>query len=187
MDLVEIRNRVMRIVHNRNVDDIDAEINMVQRQYIQPVALVPGEKLHTTQTANETIDLPGDAYRLNFIHDTTIADRGSNVPLLKDSDTNAYGARYHSGKLILLGIAAGRNLQIAYYRRLHDLGEGAGEVLTPGIPEQWHDLYWLGAVAMFDMDRFYILFQDRLREFKLDRINETRPYGARINPRRGWW
>jgi len=39
---------------------------------------------------------------------------------------------------------------------------------------------------MINPERYYGLFQDRLREFKLERIRDARPYGARINLR-GWW
>lgn len=190
MDLTEIRNRAMRVTDHLNVDDVDAEINMVQRQYIQPLAKIPGEVTYTTLEANEEIDvatdLAEDVYLFNFIRDITLDNRGSPVPLLKDSDASAYGARYHNGKLAFLGVGAERKLLIAYYKRLANIGEGPNEVIVPEIPEQWHDLYWLGAAAMINPERYYGLFQDRLTEFKRERTRDTRPYGARINLR-GWW
>jgi len=190
MDLTEIRNRVMKVTDHLNVDDVDAEINMVQRQYVQPVAKIPGEATYTTLEDNEELDVAADiaddVYLFNFIRDITLDNRGSPVPLLKDSDTRTYGARYHNGKLALLGIGEGRKLLIAYYKRLASIGEGLNEVIVPEIPEQWHDLYWIGAAAMINPERYYGLFQDRLREFKLERIRDARPYGARINLR-GWW
>jgi hypothetical protein len=190
MELTEIRNRVMNITGHLDVDYIDAEINMVQRQYIQLVARIPGEVTHTTSEDNEELDvaadIAGDVYLFNFIRDITLNNRGALVPLLKDSDASAYGARYHNGKLALLGVGEGRKLLIAYYKRLADIGEGAGEVIVPEIPEQWHDLYWLGAAAMINPERYYALFQDRLRDFKLERISESRPHGQRQKVR-GWW
>lgn len=169
---------------------VDDEINMVQRQYIQPVAKIPGDVLHTTTEADEELDvatdIAADVYRLNFIRDITINERGTPVPLLMDSKTSAYGARYHNGMLFLSGVQAERDLFIAYYRRLSPLGEGAGEVIVPEIPEQWHDLYWMGAAAMIVPERFYQFFVDRLREFERERTRETRPLGSRMNVR-GWW
>jgi len=181
----------MRTTAHLNVDDIDAEINIVQRQYIQPLARLPGEATCTTLEANQGVDMAAeiaaDIYRLNFVRDITFSSRGRVMPLLGDSSTNAYGARYHNGRLVFVGVPAGRKLLITYYRLLTTLGEGTDEAIVPDIPEVWHDLYWLGAAAMINPERYYPLFQDRLREFKLDRISETRPHGTRVRASRRWW
>lgn len=188
MDLTEIRNRVMRVTGHRDVDDIDSEINMVQRQYIQPIAKVTKEVVYTTVDANETVDVKGsiadDLYVINFIRDITAREAGTPVPLLGDSTDSRFGARYHNGELEFVGIPAVRKLLISYYKLLKDLDER--DAIVPEIPEQWHDLYWMGAAAMLSPERFFSLFQDRLLEFKRERTKQTRPHGARMTVR-GWW
>ena len=67
---------------------------------------------------------------------------------------------------------------------LASIGEGLNEVIVPEIPDQWHDLYWIRG-SMINPERYYGLFQDRLTEFKRERIREAR-LGARINLQ-GWW
>ena len=190
MDLTEIRNRVMKVTGHMDVDDIDSEINMVQRQYIQPAAKIGGETTLTTQEDHQTFDLADiadDIYLLNFVRDITYGmPGGQNIPLLRDSSTGTYGARYHNGRLDLPGVGEGKKILVAYYRRLPDLGEGEDEVTEPGIPAQWHDLYWLGAAGMINPERFFSIFHDRLAEFKRERTREARPYGQRMNTR-GWW
>ena len=256
MDLTEIRNRVMEKTGNSNPDYIDSEINMVQRQYIQPIARVPGEAYYTTEaektvegenlttadnltytskhspikrgsltlydadgdeikesdanypavnydagsmifdagepdvTADYTsvvvvslTDIANDIHRINFIADITNGTRWDNVNLLLDFDACSHGVRVSNGKVYFHGITEGRTLLFGYHVKLTDL---SATNVTPEIDEQWHDLYWLGAAAMINPERYYALFQDRLREFKLDRISESRPHGQKLRVK-GWW
>jgi len=188
MDLTEIRNRVMRRAGVQLVDDVDDTINMVQRQYIQPIAAIHEEVEHETTEADEEIDmtaLASDIYRLNYIIDITHHDRGMGVPLLHESHTGKIGARRQGGKIRFVGIQAERKLFIAYHKQLKELGTMSGQVSEPEIPEQWHDLYWMGALSMFIPDYFPI-FQDRLREFKLERKLEGKNYGMLMKARKEW-
>ncbi len=188
MDLTEIRNRVMRRAGVQLVDDVDDEINMVQRQYIQPVAAIHEEAEYETTEADEEIvltALANDIYRLNYIIDITHHDRGISVPLLHESRTEKIGARRQGSKIRFVGIQAERKLLVAYHKQLKELGTMAGQVSEPEIPEQWHDLYWMGALSMFIPDYFPI-FQDRLREFKLERKLEGKPYGMPMKVRKEW-
>jgi len=197
MDLTQLRNRVLKklsVVGNvprLNADDIDDEINMAQRQYIQPVAKLQAMAEYTTTARDEAAllsDIAPDIYRITQISDIT-QNYPAEVPLLKSKDSDRiYGARLYAGILHLQGIAAGRRLEVAYERRLTDLGEGSLDVTTPEIDERWHDLYWLGALALIAPEMYYQLFTDRLIAFRKERASETSwPGGkARINLR-GWW
>lgn len=256
MNLTEIRDRVMQKVGLQNVHEVDHEINLVQRQFIQPVARLPGEAYHitkgqqnikgeeleTTDDINYTFahspvrrgsltlydasgeeieeddanypevdydagtlqfgaveadvtadymnvvvtdlaDIASGIYRISFVADMTTGTRWQEQALLNDFYTEGYGVRLFNNKLYFHGMPEGRTLLIGYYRRLSDLDELG--VREPEIDAQWHDLYWLGAIAMIE-PQYYALFMDRLREFKMETIEGGRPDGQRIIPG-GWW
>lgn len=183
MDLTQLRDRVFRRLKNPYIDteDIDDEMNMVQRAYIQPVARLQKSTTYTTTEDNEEVELA--ALAPDIYHITFITDNGREVPLLKSRDIGNYGARVYGDKLSLQGIGAGQVLAIDYEKQLKSLGLNEGEVTEPEIEEQWHDLYWLGALAMLEPERYYPVFQDRLREFKFDRNKKCRVHGGRIKHR----
>ena len=240
----------------QNVDHVDAELNFVQRQYIQPYARLPGEAYLTTgQERNVTgeelttadggitytteykpirrgslvlyeasgdeieadatnyptvdydtgtltfsiaepdvtadyhnvvvadvSDVATDIYRIQFISDITTGTRWRNIPLLRDFDTGAAGIRFFNSKFYFHGVSPGRTFLVGYHKVLTDLSVAHQE---PEIDERWHDLYWLGAIAMTDPD-LYPQFVERLKAFREDRLEESRPSGQRIQPG-GWW
>ena len=246
---------VMEETGVRNPDKVDAKINLAQRQYIQPVARLPGEAYYTT-TAEEIVegeklttldnltytsayspikrgsltlydasggeieeddanyptidydagsivfaiaepdvtadytnvvvttltDIATDVYRINFIADITSGTRWDNVEMLPDFDADGPGVRLSNGKLYFHGINEDQTFLIGYHVKLTDL---SATNATPEIDEQWHDLYWMGAVAMLN-PQYMPMFLDRLKEFKLDRIAESRPHGRRMKVG-GWW
>ena len=188
MDLTQLRDRVfkklslIRNVPRLNADDIDDEINMAQRQYIQPAAKLQAMAEYTTTAQDEAAllsDIAPDIYRITQINDIT-QNYPAEVPLLKSKDSALiYGARLYAGILHLQGIAAGRRLEVAYERRLKDLGEGSLDVTTPEIDEQWHDLYWMGALALILPEMHYPLFADRLNAFRKERAVETSWLGSK--------
>lgn len=191
MDLTELRNRVLRKLEHLgiNVDDVDAELNMVQRQYIQPYARMPGTVQHTTTDQNEVVllgDIAEDIYRINFITDVT-GGKGLwiEVPLVSDFSVISRGARVHDGSLYLQGIDKEKTLTIAYWKKLRELGVGENLTTIPDVPEQWHDLYVTGAVAMIE-STYYPMFSAQHQEFRRERLKESRPLKAR-SVYKGWW
>ena len=188
MDLTQLRDRVfkklslIRNVPRLNADDIDDEINMAQRQYIQLAAKLQAMAEYTTTAQDEAAllsDIAPDIYRITQINDIT-QNYPAEVPLLKSKDSSLiYGARLYAGILHLQGITAGRRLEVAYEQRLKDLGEGSLEVTIPEIDERWHDLYWLGALALIVPTMYYQLFTDRLNAFRKERARETSWLGGK--------
>lgn len=246
----------MEETKKRNPDYVDAKINLAQRQYIQPVARVPGEAYYTT-TAEEIVEgealttadggltysftytpvrrgsltiydasgdeieegaanyptvdydngtltfavaeagvtadytnvvvvalstIATDIYRINFIVDITSSTIWNNVNNLPDFEAEKPGVRLFNDKVYFHGLAEDRTLLFGYHKKLTDL---SATNQTPEIEEQWHDLYWLGGIALIDLNRMP-LFLDRLREFKLDRLDEVRPHGQKLKIK-GWW
>ncbi len=184
MDLTELRDRVMRRVGRQNVDEVDAEINFVQRTYLQPDARIEESFEYETTELNDEVDAPNDLYLLHYVRDTTNYAVGTDIPLVSGHRSDMTGARLVDGKIQLLGLTAGRTLLIVYHKMLPDLEPGG--VTTPIIPEQWHDLYWLGASAQFAPQVYADLFFDRLTAFRMERIQKANPHGARLSVR-GWW
>lgn len=185
MDLAEIRDRIMRKTHVQNVDELDADINLVQRQYIQPLARVINYLEHVTEDQDDEVDLPEDYYKLHWARDITDTRRGMDIPMISDSKGDRKGIRIANPKMQFLGIMPDRRIQVAYRKLLSDLGPGGG-VTEPEIPELWHDLYWLGVLAIQQPEGFFELFQDRLTAFKVEQENQAHPHGQTLQPR-GWW
>ena len=190
MDLTQIRDRIMKITGHKDADDVDDEINMVQRQYIQPAAKLQATAQYTTIAQNEAIPLASIATNIHEITQISDITAGANfptpVPLLKGKDVGGlYGARKYGNTVHLRHIGAGTVLSVAYEQRLQDLGGGEGRVTTPEIEERWHDLYWLGALALIIPEKHYPLFKDRLDAYGKERTRQTKWLGgsARIKLR----
>ena len=192
MHLTEIRERVHRqtawMPEAPTWEDIDAALSQVQYMYIQPVAKVR-ETADYTPTDEEVslADVASDIYRLDFVQDITNgADSTTTIDILNDDDLTGYGIRLlGDDSIVLQNVSLGRTLRFFYQKRLRDLGTYAGMVAEPDIDPQWHDLYWMGAVAEFD-ERRAARFYDRLEAFKRDRNKRRRPAGWHVRMQRTW-
>lgn len=191
MDLTQIRDIIIRKTKASNPDvfDIDDALSMVHDTYIQPVAKILASADYTTTAENEAVELASiadDIYRIDSVQNVTASDRGPDICLLNAGDTQGYGVRQKGDMLYFQGLGSGIKARVHYQKRLKKLGTGEDQVLTPAIDEQWHDLYWLGAVAMLDLNA-YAFFQDRLASFKAERERELRPRGGKIKARAWGW
>ena len=137
---------------------------------------------YETLVVERTSDIATDIYELNFISDVTDGTRWPGVNLLNDFETQEPGIRRHNDRLYFHSINGERTLKIGYHKEITDLSETNA---TPEIDAQWHDLYWLGACAMID-PQYYGLFTDRLREYKLEVLSESRPHGQKMKVSSGW-
>lgn len=182
MDLTIIRDRILnRSGSSMQPEEIDDEINFAQSTYIQPLAKLQTEAQYTTIATDETVPLISiatDIYEITSINDISTGFP-LNVPLLKSKDSGAtYGARKYGDNLFLQSITAGVVLNVAYDCKLKRLGAGVDEVTTPEIEERWHDLYYLGALALIIPEKYYPLFQDRLSAFSRERTRQTKWLGG---------
>ena len=192
MHLTDIRERVHRqtawMPDAPTWEDIDAAISQVQDMYIQPVAKVR-ETADFTPTAREVLlsDIAPDIYRLDFVQDITTGEESvREIPILNDDDLHNYGIRVlGDASIVLQNVSLGRTLRFFYQKRLRELGTYSGMVVEPDIDPQWHDLYWMGAVAEFDHRR-ESRFRDRLRDFERDRNKRRRPAGWHVRMQRTW-
>jgi hypothetical protein len=189
MDLTQIRDIVFRktkgLTSKPDVFDIDDALSMTHNTYIQPAAKIPETADYVTTAENETVKLASiaeDIYRIDSVQDVTGSDRGPNIALLNTEDTQGYGVRREGDTVYFQGIGSGVKVRFRYQKKLKMLGTGEGQVTTPEIDERWHDLYWLGVVAMLDFNA-YPFFQDRLSMFESERDRELRPRGRRIKAR----
>ena len=133
-------------------------------------------------TAHEVIDkadLASDIYKIEFIRDITNGLPGTDVAFVSSDDTLFKGVQETDGKLYFREIKAGSVYRFYYWKKLPRIGTAAGEVLTPEIPEQWHDLYWMGAVAQFIPD-YLAVFMGRLGDFASDRRDKTGQRAYRV-------
>lgn len=189
MDLTQIRDIVFRKTKRFNPDiyDIDDALKLVHDTHIQPIAKVQGTADRTTTESDESVlltTIASDVYRnrIDFIRNVSSTDRGPEIPLLNANNTQDYGVRISAGTVYFQGIESGVKARFYYQKKLKSLGIGTDRVTTPEIEEQWHDLYWLGAVAMLDVN-YYPMFQDRLTKFKHEVERDLRPRGGKIKAR----
>ena len=187
MDLTQIRDIVFRKTKglNPDVDDIDDALKLVHDTYIQPIAKVQDTADYTTTEEDESVLLTAiaaDVYRIDFIRKVTSTDRGPDIPFLNANNTQDYGVRLNAGTVYFQGIESGVIARFYYQKKLKSLGSATDQATTPEIDEQWHGLYWLGAVAMLDLN-LYPMFQDRLTEFKHEAERDLRPRGGKIKAR----
>lgn len=176
MDLVEIRNKVMKELKKRkldyDVDEIDDAINTINGQHIQPAALISKQIPYTTAEDNEVIvisDLADDIDSIDFVRDTSYFEPGDRIEVINAEDTMLERCiRKTENTLYLYNIDAGTKLNFYCYQKLKKIGPGEGETLTPEISEIWHDLYWLGALSEFDVSILPV-FMQRLSAFASDR------------------
>lgn len=180
MELIEIRNRVIKELKKRkldyDIDDIDDAVNTVNRQHIQPVALLGKQVEYTTTEDNEEIaisTLGTDIYKIDFVRDVSYYEPGSRIEVINTEDTLLERCiRRTENTLYLYNIDAGTKLNFYCHQKLKKIGPGEGETLTPEINEAWHDLYWLGALAEFDISILPV-FMQRLSVFTSDRREKT--------------
>ena|GEM_PF-5767598 len=122
-------------------------------------------------------DLAGDIYEIDFVRDITDGLPGIPVRVV-ETDNTLYSItpviQKTETELYLLNIEGSKILKFAYWKKLTMLSSSNA---TPEISSEWHDLYWLGAVAQFDLNRMPV-FLDRLEAFKRERrrFANTRAY-----------
>ena len=190
MELTIIRDRILnrlRDVNLINSSTIDEEINMVQRQYIQPVARLPGVAEYTTTKFDETVDkntIAEDIYRFNIVTLTNTREE-VRILLLDDYHIDGKGVRPVGNQVYFQNMKEGQELRFYYFKRLRDLGEGEDQIQVPDIEDQWHDLYVMGVLATWLPD-YYPMFREQLESFRKDRMEETR-HGTSPIPIKGWW
>lgn len=186
MDLTELRNRVMvecrQLPVQPSVDDVDDALNLVQREYLQPEAKLECVTSTTTQQDYEPEHIAiSDLYQLRYVRDETDPRMPIVVDVLAAHDTLGRGVRYWSDVWVIQHMPRGRKLVFYYHKLLRDLG--AGGVLTPDLPERWHDLLWLGAAATLGVAARQGQFLDRLEAFKTERWHGGRqPARMRARP-----
>lgn len=258
MDLVQIRDMVLRRAPTTKIDDIDDMLNMVQRQDIQPLAKKPGIVNHikagpetvsgeanaldvtgtiytttyspllpgavtvkvnddaketddagfehtidyeaglitfdATQAGNEvTVDyttedsirltsLASDIYQITAIKQILTGGGYGEIPFLPYDDADSFGIRLYNDRLYFQGVTEGTALAFHYWKALSELGTASGQVTTPEIDARWHDLYWLGALAMLLPEKWLVQFDNRLEAYKRDIIDRDNPRGLRRQP-----
>ena len=126
--------------------------------------------------------IASDLYRMAAVKIILSGGSYTDIPLLPYSDADHTGLRQYNDRIYFQGIVAGQMLAIQYWRKLSDLGTATGQVSTPQIDEQWHDLYWMGALSMLRPQEWMGQFLDRLDAFKRDRIDLDSPHGGRRRP-----
>jgi len=257
MDLVQIRDMVLRRATGVKRDDVDDMINMAQHQYIQPVAKLPGianfikrgpevvvgeanalDVTNTVYTTTHSPILPGseavyvggtlreyndsgyehtidyengtvifsaaqaaavtvdyteedsmllttiasDIYKITAIKEVIGAGIYGDIPFRSFEDGDRIGVRLYNDRLYFQGIPAGTPLAVHYWKTLSELGSGSGQVATPEIPAQWHDLYWLGALALLRPAEWYSQFAARLDAFTQEMTGRDTVQPARRRP-----
>ncbi len=129
-----------------------------------------GKDVTVNYTAYEVVEknsLADDIYKINAIRDITHSFPGIEVNYFNVNDAEYPGIRSiqeYKDSLHLNNIDKDTVLRLFYDKKLKPLGNGDGEVITPEIPSGWHDLYWIGALAQFDMGRLS-MFLDRLEAY----------------------
>lgn len=133
-------------------------------------------------TAHEVItlsDLASDIYKVDFIRCITDGLPGYPVKLVEADDTMySQSAAIQSGeeKLWLRNIDGDEILKIAYWKKLTSLSASNS---TPEIASKWHDLYWMGTLAQFDLNQMP-MFLDRLKAFEIERRGFTNTRAFKI-------
>jgi len=173
MELTEIRDLVIRKTGKNDIDDVDDAISLVHKTYIQPAARIIKSFTYTTGQAEEIdlTDLAQDIYKI-----VQVDCNGVPLSLLNLNETDKFGVRRDGDKIYFQGVGSGKKLTFRYQAKLKELNK---DNPVPEIDEDWHDLYWLGAVAILDLN-WYALFQERLAKFKYEMFRKNRPRGGRV-------
>lgn len=165
-------------------EEIKTALDAIQRLSIQPVAKVRGTADYTTTKASDSVPLSAvatDIYKINMVTEVTDG-RGRDIGLVNEDDFLSTGVRRSADTLYFQGIEAGKTVRLYYEKRLRPLGRDTGQVSTPDIDADYHDLYWLGVAGFLDPDPVQELrFRERLGEFTALRDRATRPRGRRVH------
>lgn len=180
MELREIQNMIGLKVQGLgpvpSPEEMKTAIDAVQRMYIQPVAKIRATADYTTTKGSDSVDLSliaDDIYKINFIQDVTSEPVG--VDILVEDDTLGYGIRLSGDTVHFQRVSAGKTFRFFYEKRLRNLGPNENETRVPDIGEDWHDLYWLGVVALLDPNPVKeARFREKLDEFRYESARRSR-------------
>ena len=174
MEFTEIRDIALKKT-GATIEDVEDALRFIHNSYIQPSAKIQKTAEYTVSAESVSLsDIADDIYKINWVK------AKGEVPLLNDDDTESYGVRRYGDTVYFQHINTGTVLTISYQQRLKGIGD------IPEIEEEWHDLYWLGAVAVLDLE-FMPIFLERLSEFRNYMIRKSRPAGFRVKQRLWGW
>jgi hypothetical protein len=259
MDLTQIRAKIIALSGIRDVFTVDDAINQAQRQYIQPIAklpglaniVAPGQRTvvgednaldvtntiytttykpllpgsvqvlvggtlreddatgytytidyengtvtfdaaqtdavtvnYTTENSIKLTDIAADIYLLSAVKWVNGGNRYAEIPLLPAEDSISAGLRRYNDRVYLQGYPGEMHLAVQYWRLLSDFGTATGQITTPQIAALWHDLYWVGALAVLNPTGYMALFLNRLEAYEREQHRTFNPPGARMKPMR---
>lgn len=203
MDLTEIRNRVLKKLPDLDSFDVDDYINMVQRSHIQPYARVQREIDQVVEVTEiilgygltdygnspygaAEINSPPDLYKVIYMHEVSNSNDIKELPIINEKDKYSYGIRMFNDKIYLQAKPGTYTVRMGYHKKLKDLGPGNNKVTVPEIEDIWHDLYWLGVLALENEAQYGNRFFRLLEDFKLERLRKVNPGTRKVKQRR-WW
>lgn len=146
-----------------------------------------GKEVTANYTAHEIIEKASltsdDIYKITNVRDITYSMPGQEVAFYGVNDTPYMGARSiqeQESSLHFKNIEKNTVLRFYYEKKLKPLGEDPeNEVTVPEIPAGWHNLYWMGALAQFDMERLP-MFLDRLEAYTREQRDIKDTYATRV-------